>query len=174
MRIIPAKPRRQDPANTFTSIPAPDALMRKALIIDGPYEDAALPAIRRAEAAATRVQEQLRDVIPGEIERLSQAFLEYREKPTVDDRKARLFRAVHDLRGLAASFNQPLIERVARSMSRLMAHCTAPSRPLLQAHVDALRAAVREGLRGTASPLASELLGELERRTQDAIDCSKP
>lgn len=174
MRIIPAKPRRQNEANAFTSFPAPDALMRKALIVDGTFEEAALPAIRRAEAAAKRVREQSRDVIPEEIERLSQAFLEYREKPGATEPGSKLFRMVHDLRGTAAGFDQPLIERIARSMSRLMAHCPIPPRALLQAHVDALRAAAREGIRDATSPLVSELVGELERRTQAAIDGRKP
>jgi chemotaxis protein histidine kinase CheA len=174
MRIIPAKPRRPQEANAFTAIPAPDALMRKALIVDGSFEDAALPAIRRAEAAAKRVREQSRNLVPEEIERLSQAFREYREKAEASEPNSRLFRLVHDLRGMAAGLDQPLIERIARSMSRLMAHCAAPSRVLLQAHVDALRAAARDGIRDTTNPLVSELVGELERRTQKSIDGNKP
>jgi chemotaxis protein histidine kinase CheA len=171
MRIIPAKPRRDH--ETFTVIPAPDALMRKALVVDGSYDQAALPAIRRAEAAVRRVREQARDVVPEEIERISQAFADYRAKPRMSDRHARLFRLVHDLRGTAAGFDQPLIGRIAQSMARLMTHCDAPSLALLGAHVDALRAALREGARDARNPLAAELAGELERRTQEMIDGEK-
>jgi len=172
MRIIPAKPRRDH--ETFTVIPAPDTLMRKALVVEGSYDESALPAIRRAEAAVKRVREQARDTVPEEIERISQAFADYRAKPRMPDRHARLFRLVHDLRGTAAGFDQPLIGRIAQSMARLMTHCAAPSHALLGAHVDALRAALREGARDTRNPLAAELAGELERRTQEAIDKSRP
>ncbi|HSP25174.1 MAG TPA: hypothetical protein VLQ65_08370, partial [Saliniramus sp.] len=102
MRIIPAKPRRGH--ETFTVIPAPDALMRKALVVDGSYEQAALPTVRRAEAAARRVREQARDTVPEEIERISQAFAEYRAKPHLPEPAARLFRLAHDLRGTAGEF----------------------------------------------------------------------
>jgi len=174
MRIIPAKPRRQTEEDTFTLIPAPDALMRKALILDGTFEEAALPAIQRAQAAARRVREQSRQVISEEISHLSQAFIDYEEGPGDADAQAMLFRAAQDLRVIAAELEQPLIERIARSTSRLMAQCPATSRALLRAHIDALRAAVRDGIREATTPLASELADELERRTQNAIDSRKP
>ena len=172
MRIIPAKPRHGH--DTFAVIPAPDALMRKALVVDGTYDQAALPAVRRAEAAVKRVREQARDTVPDEIERISQAFTEYRARPGLPEPAARLFRLAHDLRGTAAGFDQQLIGRIAQSMARLMNHCAAPSQVLLAAHVDALRAALREGARDANDPLAAALAGELERRTQEAIDGGKP
>jgi chemotaxis protein histidine kinase CheA len=173
MKIIPAKPASKKSAETFSVIPAPTALMSKALVVDGDYQEAAHPAIRRAEAAVKRVREQARNTIPDDIERLSDAFLDHEARPRDGELKRRLFQTTHDLRGTAASLDQQMIARIAQSMARLMTHCIAPSAVLLRAHVEALRAAEREGVRDAKHALASELAGELERRTQKAIDREK-
>ncbi len=169
MRIIPAKPATKRAADVAV-FPAPTELMRKALVVDGEYEEAAAPAIRRAASACERINRQFRDAIPDEIERLASAFEEYRPAPHQDAARQKLFRLAHDLRGSAASLDEAFVARVARSMAHLMTLCTSPPAGLLRAHVDALRAAKREKIRDLAHPLAGELVEELERRVQDAID----
>lgn len=172
MRIIPAKRDAKKNAESFSVIPAPTALMRKALVVDGAYEDAANPAIGRAEAAAKRIRDQAHKTIPGDIDRLYDAFADHEAKPGDEELKRRLFVIAHDLRGSAAEFDQALIGRIAQSLARLMMHCAKPSAALLRAHVEALRATKREGASANSQTLASELAGELERRTQIAIDRS--
>jgi hypothetical protein len=168
MKIIPAKPKKRS-SESVEILPLSDALMRKALVVDGTYEQAAEPAIRRAQAMIARVRDQFRRALPGEVEQLSRVFADYLAAPDPSTHHVVAFRAAHDLRGTAASLDEPLVARIAQSLARLMSHGEMPPKPLVRGHVDALRAVLRD----PNSPVASELAAELERRTQATIDDGK-
>jgi chemotaxis protein histidine kinase CheA len=172
MKIIPPKPGKTK-NDAVEILPAPDALMRKALVVDGTYDQAAEPAIRRAQAMAARVGEQFRRALPEEVEHLAWAFKEYLSEPGSASRRDAAFRAAHDLRGTAASLEEALAARIAQSLARLMSHIPVPPKPLVQAHVNALRALLRETSAAAPSPVAAELADELERRTQAIINAGK-
>lgn len=163
MRIIPAKKR---PAQGDVEFMAqPDDLKRRALVVDGDYEDAAGPAVRRAEKALERELERARGALAEEAARLAEACADFEPAPRDASRRERLFRAAHDLRGLAPALGQEIAGRIAGSLARLLSLCPSPSRALARAHVDALRAALRD----SSDPLAGEVAAELERRANEAI-----
>ncbi|TVR10147.1 MAG: hypothetical protein EA385_04880 [Salinarimonadaceae bacterium] len=163
MRIIPAKKPAAPGEAEF--IPQPDDLKRRALVVDGDYDQAAEPAIRRAQKALERVRERSRDALAEGGARLAGAFADFERSPRSAGRRERLFRAAHDLRGLAPDLGEELAGRIAGSLARLLGYCPAASLALIRAHVDALRASLRD----RDDPLADEVAAELERRSNDAI-----
>jgi len=77
--------------------------------------------------------------------------------------------AAHDLKGMAATYGYPLVTQIAASLCRLIetdaGKAAAQRQPeLVCAHVDAARAAVRDGIKTDSSAVGRTLLRELERR----------
>lgn len=75
--------------------------------------------------------------------------------------------AAHDLKGIAATYGYPLAGQIAASLCRLIetsdGKAQAQRDPKLAcAHLDALRAVVRDGVRTDAHPVGRALLGALE------------
>lgn len=75
--------------------------------------------------------------------------------------------AAHDLKGLGATYGFPLVTAIAASLCRLTETndgkaVVARDPALARAHVDALRAIVRDGVRAPNHPLGSALRQTLE------------
>jgi HPt (histidine-containing phosphotransfer) domain-containing protein len=126
-------------------------------------------AIMRAEKAMETLKPEFGDWFTSDVDRLTacrDAFA-----ANMDD-KARidLFRAGHDIKGQAATFEFPLVARVASSLCALIEVLPAPeSIPLLMvdAHVTAIRIIFRDKIRDTSNRMALELIEELEARVGD-------
>jgi len=89
----------------------------------------------------------------------------------------RLFGCSHDAKGLGSTYEFPLVTRLAASLCRLIetpeGKDAARQKPqLVAAHVDAIRAVVRDGIKHAEHPVARVLLDELE--TQVAAFCVAP
>jgi chemotaxis protein histidine kinase CheA len=171
MRIIPAKPKRSTGTgsrNAEEVVANPARLARKALVMDSDYEQAADPAIRRAERALERVRERHRGGLADAVSVLARLHAEWEAQPRLDAPRQRLYRAVHDLRGMAGDLGAPLIGRIATSLSRLMGFVASPGPALVRAHVDALRAAGRQRA-DQDDPVARAVAGELEARVDEMI-----
>lgn len=179
MRIIPAKPKpklKPKPkrgagsggADAIEVVANPARLARKALVMDSDYEQAAEPAIRRAERALERVRERHRDGLGDAVSTLARLQAEWEAQPRMGAPRERLYRAVHDLRGMAGDLGTPLIGRIATSLSRLMGFVAAPAPALVRAHVDALRAASRQQA-DREDPVALAVAAELEARVEEMI-----
>jgi hypothetical protein len=80
------------------------------------------------------------------------------------------FRA-HDLKGLGTTYGYQLITRIAASLCRLIdekdKRVSAPM-ALVDAHIDAIKAAVREDMKADDHPIGGALAAELERRVKVA------
>jgi chemotaxis protein histidine kinase CheA len=84
-----------------------------------------------------------------------------------------LFRAGHDIKGQAATFEFPLIARVASSLCKLIDALQSPGDvPLLlvDAHVTAIRIIFRDKIKDTSSRMAIELCEELEARVIETLE----
>jgi chemotaxis protein histidine kinase CheA len=131
-----------------------------------------MAAIQRAEIAMETLKVEFTDWIAKDIARLSEAydaFAAARTPYTSDD----LFRAGHDLKGQAATFEYPLIARIASSLSKLMDELEAPDKiplTLVEAHVDAIRVIFRDKIKDISSRTALTLVEELETRTRQALE----
>jgi hypothetical protein len=80
-----------------------------------------------------------------------------------------LYLRAHDLKGLGATYGFPLITRIAGLLCRLIddksKRLEAPM-GLIDAHIDAIKAAVRDGIKTDEHPVGSILVKELESRIQ--------
>ena len=146
----------------FEVVPAPDTLRRKALVAEGTMEEALHEAVARAEAALAELAPEFDAWMSREAERLAAAHRAWRAAPDRASRGA-LFRAAHSLRGQAGGFGYPLAGRICAGLARLAAGDGPLPPGLVDAHVEAVRAVVREGARRADDPLGSALAAELER-----------
>lgn len=123
-------------------------------------------AVKRAEEAIEELREDFADWIIEDVNRLAETKDAY-EKLTDVDTLGNLYRAAHDLRGQATTFDFPLVARVAASLCNLTddSRCSLklPAQ-LIDAHVGAIRIIVRDGIKDPSNKMAAILAEELERQ----------
>lgn len=168
MKIIPAPRKPGNEGETSEIVANPNRLARKALVMDSDYDRAATPAISRAERAVEQVRRQHRAQMPITLDRISEYHAAWRTRPESSQRRERLLRAAHDLRGCAADLDQPLVGRIAGSLSRLIGFVANPPAALVDAHIAALRAAGRPDS-AADDPVAQAVAQELEGKVAQAI-----
>jgi chemotaxis protein histidine kinase CheA len=123
-------------------------------------------AIQRAEAAIDELKVEFADWIIEDVNRLIETRDAY-EGQMNNDRLGNLYRAAHDLKGQATTFDFPLVARVASSLCKLTDDAsTGIELPfaLIDAHVDAIKVIVRDGIKDPTNQVASILAVELERQ----------
>ena len=138
---------------------------RRRLDPDRPVFDA--DAVARADEAMKAMSGSFEQWLAGDVEKLQAARLEAERAGLSDASLHRLMRAAHDLKGMGGSYGYPLVTRLAASLCRLIeteaGKQAARANPgLVAAHVDALRAAVRERIASDADPMGRALLNALE------------
>ena len=132
--------------------------------------------VKRAEAAMDELKTQFTDWLASDVEKLAETrdrFALWRDA----DSSADLYRAVHDLRGGAHTYDFPLIARMAASLARLIEGIPPPaSAPLalVDAHLNAMRALFRDNVRDGANRTAVQLTEDLEARVTEAIEKAAP
>jgi len=129
-------------------------------------------AIAKAEAALKAMSDQFGQWLQDEIVKLDQAQADIRAKGyTLETAEALYFRA-HDLKGLGATYQYPLVTRIAGSLCRMMddadKRMQAPI-AVLDAHVDGIRAVVRDGIQTDEHPVGRELAETLEARVAEHL-----
>ena len=83
-----------------------------------------------------------------------------------------LFQAAHNMKGQATTLGYPFADEICASLCRLIDTLPDKSRlpvQLVDQHVDAVGALVREGAKGTADPKASVLAKRLRDVTNDFL-----
>ena len=127
-------------------------------------------AIAKAEAALKSLSGNFTQWLNDEIAKLEAARQVVRaEGPTVENMESLYLRA-HDLTGLGATYGFPLITRIAGLLCRLIddksKRLQAPM-ALVDAHIDAIKAAVRDDIKSDEHPVGRVLVLELERRVKE-------
>ena len=128
-----------------------------------------LSAIKRAEAAIDELKEEFAGWIVEDVNKLTAARDAFAAKRTTDT-FGTLYRAAHDLKGQGATFDFPLVARVAASLCKFTDGAGAgESLPLnlIDAHVDAIKIIVRDKIKNpsddrTANVLATELESQVK------------
>ena len=112
-----------------------------------------------AEANLQSLASDFQEWIDLESDKLADARDRCRAAASTPAAVRELFQAAHTLRGDAAVFGFPLAGRVADSLAKLLDGCPHDALPdvIVDQHVDAIRAIVREGARGANNPQAREL-----------------
>lgn len=165
------KPKRNKPSvatyGDYEVITPPNTL-REALI-DLP--DGADP-VARAESALSLLSNDYASWMETECARLDTARQKIRAHGINKARRDALFHAAHDIRGQAATFRYPLAAAGADSLCRLIEHTPDIARipiALIDQHVDAVRAIVREYARPDIAQVAAALNKRLRQVTDEFL-----
>ena len=126
-------------------------------------------AVARAEAALKSLSGQFAQWMQDELDKLEASRGEVRTKGLTADTAEGLYMRAHDLKGLGATYEFPIVTRIAASMCKLIdnpaTRASAPL-PLVDAHIDAIKAAVRQDIKTDDHPVGKILVEELEARTR--------
>lgn len=129
-------------------------------------------AIAKAEAALKAMSAQFGQWLNDEIVKLDQAQADIRAKGYTSETAEALYFRAHDLKGLGATYQYPLVTRIAGSLCRMMddadKRMQAPM-AILDAHIDAIRAVVRDEIQTDEHPVGRELAETLEARVADHL-----
>lgn len=133
-----------------------------------------MAAIKRAEQALAKLKTEFGDWINADVGNLGAARDAFAAAPSAETHGA-LYRAAHDLRGQALTFEYPLVARVAASLCSLLdgAGATVPL-ALVDAHVNAIRVIVRQDIKEANDRTANLLSEELDARVREFLEKAKP
>jgi len=150
--------------STVQVIQAPNTLRLK---VGGRLGGIDPAAIAKAEAALKSLSGNFAEWLNDELVKLDAARQRIRiEGLTVETAEALYLRA-HDLKGLGATYEFPLVTRIAGSLCKLIddpeSRLEAPMF-LVDAHIDGIKASVRGNIRSEDHPIGRKLVEELEGR----------
>jgi HPt (histidine-containing phosphotransfer) domain-containing protein len=138
----------------------------------GPAGDDSDDPVARAEAALAELSSEFGAWMNSECERLEAARLEVRRIGFTRQSHDALFRAIHDIKGEAGTFGFPAVAGIADSLCRLVEHTPEMQHiplPLVDQHVDAVRAVVREYTRSDLLDAAAALTKRLREVTDEFL-----
>jgi chemotaxis protein histidine kinase CheA len=127
-------------------------------------------ALARAEAALKSLSGQFQDWMEDEVTKLETARTAAKAAGYTDKSLQDVFGAAHDAKGMGTTYEYPLVTRLAASLCKLLDSeatraLAAASPNLIDAHVDAIKAAVRDQIKSDEHPVGRVLANELEGRT---------
>ena len=129
-------------------------------------------AVARAEAALKSLSGQFSQWLQDELNKLDASRADVKTKGMTAETSETLYMRAHDLKGLGATYEFPLVTRLAASLCKLIDNPETRQRAplmLVDAHIDAIKAAVRDEIRTDEHPLGKALVEELERKTNDHL-----
>ena len=128
--------------------------------------------VARAEAALAQLSSQFTDWMNDECEQLDRARERVREAGMGVQPREALFRVAHDIKGQAVTLGFPLVAEVAGGLCRLIEETRDPRRiplGLIDQHVDAVRAIIREHARPHAHAVADKLMLSLRAVSEEFL-----
>ena len=153
----------------YEMITPPDGLrMAVSEVPDGEEDD----PVGRAEDALARLSSEFSSWMDTECERLDAARVSIKSNGFTQAARDALFSYAHDIKGQAATFGYPLAAAPADSLCRLIEHTPDINRipvSLVDQHVDAVRAIVREDARHDIRQVADALTKRLRDVTDEFL-----
>jgi hypothetical protein len=128
--------------------------------------------VARAEAALAQISSEFSSWMLDECERLDAARRKVRDGGLTKSNRQELFLAAHDVKGDSSTFGYGLVATAAESLCRLLEHTPDPSQiPLMiiDQHIDAVRAIVREYARPDIAQIAATLTSRLRQVTDEYL-----
>jgi len=124
-------------------------------------------AVARAEAALAAMAVNFDEWLNTEITRMESAMSAVQSQGRNEDNMEALYHRAHDLKGLGATYGYPIISQIAGTLCRLIdsgdRRMSAPM-SLVGVHVEAIKAAARNGTRTDDDPVGKALVLELETK----------
>jgi len=133
--------------------------------------------VARAEAALAQLSAHFSGWMDDECEQLDRARRNVRQNGMTARARDALFRSAHDIKGQAPTLGFPLVAAVAESLCRLIEETGDPARiplDLVDQHVDAVRAIIREHGRARAEVVAATLTRTLRQVCEDFLAGRQP
>jgi len=147
-------------------IPAPNALKLK---VGGRFGGIDPSAIAKAEAALKSLSANFAEWLQDELSKLEAARARIKTEGLTPQTTENLYLRAHDLKGLGSTYEFPIITRMAGSLCKLIddpdKRTNAPLF-LIDAHIDAIRASVRDNIRDETNPIGKHLAEELESQVK--------
>jgi HPt (histidine-containing phosphotransfer) domain-containing protein len=143
--------------------------LRKVL---APAGDVIDDPVARAEAALAELSSEFSGWMDCECDRLEAARQDVKRDGFSQKTHDTLFRAAHDIKGEAGTFGFPAVVGAAESLCRLIEHTPDMQRiplALVDQHVDAIRAVVREYARPDLIDVATALTRRLREVTDEFL-----
>jgi HPt (histidine-containing phosphotransfer) domain-containing protein len=134
--------------------------------------DAKDDPVARAEEALAQLSSEFSTWMGAECDRLDAARKAIKSKGFDKKTREALFHAAHDIKGEAATFGYPFVASSADSLCRLIEHTPDMKRipiTLVDQHVDAVRAIIREKARTDIEQIADALAHKLREVTDDFL-----
>jgi HPt (histidine-containing phosphotransfer) domain-containing protein len=128
--------------------------------------------VARAEKALETLSSEFGGWMDEECNRLDAARKQIQAQGLNEKTRDLLFHAAHDIKGEADTFGYPLAAPLAKSLCRLIEHTRDMNRiplTLIDQHVDAIRAIVRENARPDAEQIGASLIKRLSHVTDDFL-----
>ena len=129
-------------------------------------------AIAKAEAALKSLASNFTQWLADEITKLEAARQQVKAGGATPENMENLYLRAHDLKGLGTTYGYQLITRIAGSLCRMIDEKEKranTSLELVDAHIDAIKAAVRDDIKSDDHPVGSVLVEELERRVKAVV-----
>ena len=128
-------------------------------------------ALARADKTLQAMSGSFEKWLDADVAELQSARLAAAQAGWSDASLDALWRAAHDLKGMGGTYGYPLVTQLAGSLCRLIeteaGKSAARANPaLIDAHVDGLRASVRDHIASDAHPLGRALLHALETQVR--------
>lgn len=147
----------------------PREVGRRVLELKRPVFDEA--AVARADEAMKSLSGSFPQWLDEEVAKLQAARLAADSAQWDPARLDPLYGAAHDLKGLGTTYGYPLVTQIAASLCRLIEtdagkRVVACDPALARAHVDAVRAAVRDKITSAAHPVGAALLAALDAEVE--------
>jgi HPt (histidine-containing phosphotransfer) domain-containing protein len=166
--------RRKDDTSSVATyadyeVITPPHELRKAV---APAGDVVDNPVARAEAALAELSGEFSSWMESECDRLEATRQDVKRDGFTQKTHEELFRAAHDIKGEAGTFGYPAVAGIANSLCRLIEHTPNMERiplPLLDQHVDAVRAVVREYGRPDLVDAATALTKRLREVTDEFL-----
>ena len=150
--------------STVQVIQAPNTLRLK---VGGRLGGIDPAAIAKAEAALKSLSGNFAEWLNDELVKLDAARQRIRSEGLTVETAEALYLRAHDLKGLGATYEFPLVTRIAGSLCKLIddpeSRLEAPMF-LVDAHIDGIKASVRGNIRSEDHPIGRKLVEELEGR----------
>jgi hypothetical protein len=153
-----------NPAQLFTP---PNTLRMK---VGGGFGGIDAGAIAKAEEALKAMSAQFGQWLQDEITKLDAAQTAIRTQGLTQETAEGLYFRAHDLKGLGSTYQYPIVTRMAGSLCKLLddpAKRTEAPIVLLDAHIDAIKAVVRDEIQTDEHPVGRELAETLETRVAE-------
>jgi HPt (histidine-containing phosphotransfer) domain-containing protein len=125
-----------------------------------------------AQQALEQISVEFSSWMDAECDRLDSARRRVQDKGLNEETQQDLFLAAHDIKGNAGLFGFPEVVPAAESLCRLLEHSPDLNRvplEIVDQHVNAMRAIVRECTRADAAAVAASLTGKLRAVTDEFL-----